>query len=73
MKITQTIRCCAVLIGVSTIAHAQRGEEEVPLMRPDEKKVVDAQTLAFNNALEPIVQDAGESTVLIWGRGRKPL
>ena len=73
MNITQTICCCAVLIGVTTVVQAQRGEEEVPLMRPDEKRVVDAQTLAFNKALEPIVQDAAISTVLVWGRGRKPL
>lgn len=43
-------------------------EEEVPLMRPDERKIVDAQSLAFNKALEPIVADAAKSTVTIWGR-----
>lgn len=73
MKITLTIRCCALLLGASTLAPAQREEEEVPLMRPDEKEAVDAQTDAFNKALEGVVKDASSSTVLIWGRGREPL
>jgi S1-C subfamily serine protease len=74
MKITQTIRCCAFLLGVSSLSPAQfGGEEEVPLMRPDEKETVDAQTSLFNKALEGVVNDASQSTVLIWGRGGKPL
>lgn len=73
MKITQTIRCCAVLLGFSSMATAQGGKDEVPLMRPDEKKAVDAQTLAFNYALKPVVREAAKSTVLIWGRDGKPL
>jgi serine protease Do len=45
-------------------------EEEVPLMRPDERRVVDAQSIEFNDALGPIVSDAAKSTVTIWGRDR---
>lgn len=40
-------------------------------MRPDERKIVDAQSLEFNKALEPIVADAAKSTVTIWGRDRR--
>ena len=72
MKITQTIKYCAILLGVSTLAPAQRGKDEVPLMRPDEKKAVDDQTFGFNKALEIAVKDASKSTVLIWGRDKKP-
>jgi serine protease Do len=36
--------------------------------------VLDAQTLDFNKALEPILSDASKSTVTIWTRGqRKPI
>jgi serine protease Do len=49
---------------------ARRAREEVPLMRPDERRVVDAQSLAFNKALEPILADAAKSTVEIWSRDR---
>ncbi|QTN34056.1 PDZ domain-containing protein [Akkermansiaceae bacterium] len=73
MNITHTIRCCALLAGLATMASAQRGNEEVPLMRSDEKKTVDGQTDAFNKALESVVRDAAESTVLIWGRANNPL
>lgn len=73
MKITQTIRYFAILFSLSTLAPAQNEEAEVPLMRPDEKKTVDAQTLAFNGALESVVKDASQSTVIVWGRGQIPL
>jgi len=73
MKIFRTINCCALLLAVSPVATAQRGEEEVPLMRPDERRTVDAQTLAFNRSLEPVLQEAAKSTVLIWGRAGKPI
>jgi serine protease Do len=72
MKITQTIKYCAILLGLSMLAPAQRGKDEVPLMRPDEKKAVDAQTFGFNKALEIAVKDASQSTLLIWGRDKKP-
>lgn len=49
---------------------ARRAREEVPLMRPDERRVVNAQSLAFNKALEPIMADAAKSTVRVWARVR---
>lgn len=57
-----------LLLCTGLSATAQRTEEEVPLMRPDERKIVDAQSIEFNKALEPIVADAAKSTVTIWGR-----
>ena len=43
-------------------------------MRPDERKVVDAQSDEFNKALEPILSDAAKSAVTIWTRGtNKPI
>ena len=43
-------------------------------MRPDERKVVDAQADEFNKALEPILSDAAKSAVTIWTRGtNKPI
>ncbi len=51
----------------SSLANAQRGEEEVPLMRPDEKKIVEAQANEFNQALSSVLDNASKSTVRIWG------
>ncbi len=64
----------ALLLCANLSATAQAPEAEVPLMRPDERNVVDAQTLDFNKALEPILSEASKSTVTIWTRGqRKPI
>ena len=60
----------ALLLGAALSATAQRMQDEVPLMRPDERRVVDAQSVAFNKALEPILADAAKSTVLVWGRDK---
>ncbi|MFM2199595.1 MAG: hypothetical protein RLZZ505_3027 [Verrucomicrobiota bacterium] len=63
-----------LLFCASLTASGQPPEAEVPLMRPDERNVLDAQTLDFNKALEPILSDASKSTVTIWTRGqRKPI
>ena len=72
----------ALLLCATLSAPAQRmreslravpveAEEEVPLMRPDERRVVDEQSLEFNEALGSIVTDAAKSTVTIWGRDRR--
>jgi S1-C subfamily serine protease len=73
MKIRTTMRCCALFLILCPFAAAQRGEEEVPLMRPDERETVDAQSEAFNRSLESVLSEAAKSTVLIWGRGRRPM
>ncbi len=40
--------------------------QDVPLLRPEERKAVDAQTVEFNLAITPALKEAGESTVRIW-------
>jgi S1-C subfamily serine protease len=84
MKTSDTIKWIALLVGLSSLAPAQRQrfaipeesqeeQEEVPLMRPDELEAVNGQSDDFNNALEPTLSEAAESTVVVWGtRGRKP-
>lgn len=49
----------------------QQAEDDVPLMRPDERKTVDEQSDAFNKALKPILTDAAKSTVVVWGKDRR--
>lgn len=64
----------ALLILASSLANSQRMQDEVPLMRPDERSVVDAQSIEFNKALEPLIAESSKSTVLVWGREQgKPL
>ncbi len=47
-------------------AHAQ--ESDVPLMRPDEEKVIQSQDQSFNQVLETTLAQAAKSTVRIWGK-----
>lgn len=71
MSMFTVAKWSVLLAGVSTLAIAQSEKEEVPLMRPDERKTVDAQSATFNKALEPILTDAAKSTVVVWGKDRE--
>lgn len=81
MKTLATMRWLALLLALSTFAPGQRQrfsfpdsgfqqKEEVPLMRPDELEAVNRQSGDFNKALLPILAEAAESTVAIWGMKR---
>lgn len=71
MKRADAFRICAILLAAATVAPAQRGEDEVPLMRPDERRTVDRQSGEFNDALIPILREASKSTVRVWGKDRR--
>jgi len=45
-------------------------QEDVPLLRPEEKAVLDQQTEEFNQAIAPALREAARSTVRIWERRR---
>jgi S1-C subfamily serine protease len=68
----------AVLLGAAflTTAQAQRGEPEVPMMRPEEARAIQDQAARFFDAIRPVAEGARPSTVWIWvdtGRGRRPV
>lgn len=46
-------------------------QEEIPLLLPEEKKVVDSQADEFNQALAPILATAAKSTVRVWAGKRR--
>ncbi|WP_035615920.1 PDZ domain-containing protein [Haloferula sp. BvORR071] len=80
MKTTlMAVLLTAAMLGTS---HAQRqrqareSEPEVPMMRPEEARAIQAQRSEFFDAIRPVTQTARLSTVWIWadtGRGRKPV
>ena len=47
-------------------------QDDIPLLRPDEKEAVNRQSDEFNKALEPVLAEAAKSTVRIWA-GRNKL
>jgi serine protease Do len=46
-------------------------QDDIPLLRPEERQVVDAQTAEFNQSLMPALSDAAKSTVRVWGGKRR--
>ena len=41
-------------------------QDDIPLLRPEERQAVDAQTDEFNQALTPVLSAAAKSTVRVW-------
>jgi serine protease Do len=46
-------------------------QQDIPLLRPEEREAVDAQANEFNKALEPILATAAKSTVRVWSGKRR--
>lgn len=46
-------------------------EEDIPLLRPEERQAVDRQAEEFNQALAPALADAAKSTVRLWAGSRR--
>ena len=59
-----------LLSALAGFAHAQH-ESDVPLLTLEEKEAIDAQSAAFNRALDPVLADAAASTVRVWSGTRR--
>lgn len=68
MRRYHLMTCAALMVFAAPPAGAQRMQDEVPLMRPEERRVVDAQSVEFNKALDPLLAAPSKSAVLVWGR-----
>ncbi|MBC7979540.1 MAG: hypothetical protein H7Y36_03145, partial [Armatimonadetes bacterium] len=64
-------KICWLWLSMAILASAQR-EEDVPLMSQLERRAVEDQSIAFNQALEPVLAEAAKSTVRIWSGGKRP-
>lgn len=59
------------LLAVILAQGAAIAQDDIPLLRPEERKAVDAQAGQFNEALKPALAQAARSTVRIWsGKNR---
>jgi len=56
--------CC--FLSVIVLPGALLAEDDIPLLRPDERRAVDEQTTEFNKALSPALQTTAQSTVRVW-------
>ena len=55
-------------LAAALLTSAFGQEQDVPLMRPDEEKVINLQSESFNEVLETTLTQAAKSTVRIWGK-----
>ena len=46
-------------------------QDDIPLLLPEEKEAVEAQSVEFNQALEPALAEAAKSTVRVWAGKRR--
>jgi len=65
-----SIHLTMLLLAFSVLAHAQR-DAGVPLLTPEEKEVIDAQSASFSRAIEPALAEAAQSTVRVWSGTRR--
>lgn len=59
------------LFGGLLLHGAVVAQDDIPLLRPEERQAVDAQTDEFNESLKPALTDAAKSTVRVWSGKRR--
>lgn len=59
------------IIGLLCFHASAYAQEDILLLRPEERRAVEAQTDAFNGALMPALTDAAKSTVRVWSGHRR--
>ncbi len=59
------------LLGAILLQDFARAQDDIPLLLPEEREAVDAQTDEFNRALLPALTDAAKSTVRVWMGNRR--
>jgi S1-C subfamily serine protease len=59
------------ILGALLLAGHAAAQDDIPLLRPEERQAVDAQTDEFNQSLAPALTDAARSTVRVWAGKRR--
>jgi S1-C subfamily serine protease len=59
------------ILGALLLAGHASAQDDIPLLRPEERQAVDAQTDEFNQSLAPALTDAARSTVRVWAGKRR--
>jgi len=59
------------LLAALLVPGALHAEDDIPLLRPEERQAVDQQADEFNNAVMPALTDAAKSTVRVWSGTRR--
>lgn len=59
------------IFGIISLQSLSPAQSEPPLLRPEERQAVDAQTDEFNQSLMPALTESAKSTVRIWAGKRR--
>jgi len=59
------------LLGALLLPGFVLAQDDIPLLRPEERQAVDAQTEEFNQSLIPALATAAKSTVRVWSGNRR--
>ena len=59
------------LLGALLLPGFALAQDDIPLLRPEERQAVDAQTEEFNQSLIPALATAAKSTVRVWSGKRR--
>jgi len=59
------------ILAALLVPGALHAEDDIPLLRPEERQAVDQQADEFNTAVMPALTDAAKSTVRIWSGTRR--
>jgi S1-C subfamily serine protease len=59
------------ILGALLLAGRAAAQDDIPLLRPEERQAVDAQTDEFNQSLAPALTNAARSTVRVWAGKRR--
>ncbi len=69
MKSITALYSGMLALGLLTGAFGQ--DQDVPLMRPDEEKALNAQSASFNEVIGATLTEGAKSTVRIWGKSKR--
>ncbi|MBJ7256430.1 MAG: hypothetical protein JHC69_06460, partial [Akkermansiaceae bacterium] len=64
----KTIMYFAMTMAFSNVVF---GEDDIPLIMPEERQTVDDQSVAFSEAIRPALVEAAKSTVRVWSGSRR--
>lgn len=64
-------RIFSLMMGGFLLPGFTQAQSDIPLLRPEERKAVDAQTDEFNKSLTPALTEVSKSTVRVWSGTRR--
>ena len=70
-RITVMNKSLIPLLGMFCLHGTVCAQSDPPLLRPEEKQAVDAQSATLNEALTPALTNSAKSTVRIWAGGQR--